>query len=96
VAADPEIQKTGKQHADVSAALASVGFDEEMMAKPITGISGGWKMKLALTRWAPPRGFARRANAAAAVLLSRAAGRRRRPPALLKRPRCSPSSLPAF
>ncbi|GBF90643.1 elongation factor EF-3 [Raphidocelis subcapitata] len=50
VAADPEVQKTGKTPADVAAGLASVGFDEEMMAKPITGISGGWKMKLALTR----------------------------------------------
>lgn len=53
VAADPEIQKTGKGRADVEAALASTNFDAEMMAKPITGISGGWKMKLALTRWGP-------------------------------------------
>jgi hypothetical protein len=50
VAADPEIQKTGKNKDDVVAALRSVSFDDEMMAKPITGISGGWKMKLALTR----------------------------------------------
>jgi elongation factor 3 len=52
VAADPGVQKTGKVKADVAAALASVGFSEEMMAKNITSISGGWKMKLALMRWA--------------------------------------------
>jgi hypothetical protein len=57
VAADPAIQATGKNKDDVAAALAGVGFDEEMMAKPITGISGGWKMKLALTRCVP--GFVR-------------------------------------
>mmetsp|Transcript_2759 Transcript_2759/g.6857 ORF Transcript_2759/g.6857 Transcript_2759/m.6857 type:complete len:1015 (-) Transcript_2759:210-3254(-) len=30
--------------------LRSVGFDDELLAKPITGLSGGWKMKLALAR----------------------------------------------
>lgn len=50
VAADPEIQKTGKDRDAVVQALLSTDFSEEMMAKPITGISGGWKMKLALTR----------------------------------------------
>lgn len=51
VVADPQVKITGKSKAEVAAGLTSVGFDEEMMAKPITGISGGWKMKLALTRW---------------------------------------------
>lgn len=30
--------------------LRSVGFDDELLNKPITGLSGGWKMKLALAR----------------------------------------------
>ena len=50
IAADPEIQKMGKSRDDVAAALAGTGFSDEMAARPITGISGGWKMKLALTR----------------------------------------------
>ncbi|CAN0086830.1 unnamed protein product [Scytosiphon promiscuus] len=34
----------------VSATLADVGFSEEGQAAPITSLSGGWKMKLALAR----------------------------------------------
>lgn len=34
----------------VSATLAEVGFSEEGQAAPITSLSGGWKMKLALAR----------------------------------------------
>uniref|UniRef100_A0A061R1D1 Elongation factor 3 n=1 Tax=Tetraselmis sp. GSL018 TaxID=582737 RepID=A0A061R1D1_9CHLO len=30
--------------------LRSVGFDDDLLKKPITGLSGGWKMKLALAR----------------------------------------------
>ncbi|KAI8468023.1 MAG: elongation factor EF-3 [Monoraphidium minutum] len=50
VMADPQIALTGKSRPEVEAGLAAVGFDGDMMARPITGISGGWKMKLALTR----------------------------------------------
>jgi ATPase subunit of ABC transporter with duplicated ATPase domains len=52
VSADPEIAKTGKSKDDIVEALRGTAFSDEMMAKPITGISGGWKMKLALTRCA--------------------------------------------
>lgn len=34
----------------VSSTLAEVGFSEEGQAAPITSLSGGWKMKLALAR----------------------------------------------
>lgn len=34
----------------VAATLAEVGFNEEGQAAPITSLSGGWKMKLALAR----------------------------------------------
>lgn len=34
----------------VAATLAEVGFDEKGQAAPITSLSGGWKMKLALAR----------------------------------------------
>ena len=35
---------------DVIAALTSVGFSEELQNSPISSLSGGWKMKLALAR----------------------------------------------
>ncbi|KAF2817045.1 ARM repeat-containing protein [Mytilinidion resinicola] len=35
---------------DVEATLLEFGFSEEMYAGPITSLSGGWKMKLALAR----------------------------------------------
>ena len=60
----PYPQAIGKTKEDVTAGLLSVGFDDEMMAKPITGISGGWKMKLALTRWASEPGRCGRGAAA--------------------------------
>lgn len=33
---------------EVESVLTSVGFDDELIAKPIAALSGGWKMKLAL------------------------------------------------
>ena len=35
---------------EVRATLTEMGFNEEMQAGPITRLSGGWKMKLALVR----------------------------------------------
>jgi ABC-type phosphonate transport system ATPase subunit len=35
---------------EVVGALSSVGFTDELMARLITNLSGGWKMKLALAR----------------------------------------------
>lgn len=43
-------EATGRPEADAAAALAAVGFDDALAARPIGGLSGGWKMKLALTR----------------------------------------------
>ncbi|CAM9340814.1 unnamed protein product [Ectocarpus sp. 13 AM-2016] len=40
----------GVSREKVSATLAEVGFSEEGQAAPITSLSGGWKMKLALAR----------------------------------------------
>lgn len=49
VAADPLL--AGKvPREEIEAQLASVGFDAERQAMPIAGLSGGWKMKLALAR----------------------------------------------
>jgi elongation factor 3 len=35
---------------EIEAQLKAVGFTEELLAKPISSLSGGWKMKLALAR----------------------------------------------
>lgn len=48
VMADPLL--AGNAEGDVAAVLGSVGFTPEMQAMPITSLSGGWKMKLALAR----------------------------------------------
>ena len=40
----------GVTEADAVEALASVGFSDVMRAGPLTALSGGWKMKLALAR----------------------------------------------
>eukprot|EP01135_Chromosphaera_perkinsii_P002095 Nk52_evm29s217 gene=Nk52_evmTU29s217 len=45
---DPDFSKLEKK--EVKDTLNSVGFDEEMCHSPITSLSGGWKMKLALAR----------------------------------------------
>lgn len=49
VAEDPAL-KGNKTVEQVGDALSSVGFSDEMQAMPITSLSGGWKMKLALAR----------------------------------------------
>ena len=46
--AEPKLQGMDPKKAEEI--LRSVGFDDELLAKPITGLSGGWKMKLALAR----------------------------------------------
>lgn len=48
VTSDPEL--VGEKEADIVAQLADVGFDDEKRAQPISALSGGWKMKLALAR----------------------------------------------
>jgi len=35
---------------EIEAQLKAIGFTEELLAKPISSLSGGWKMKLALAR----------------------------------------------
>jgi len=50
VAEDPLIKSMGVTRDQVVAALTSVGFTDDLLAKLITEISGGWKMKLALAR----------------------------------------------
>ncbi|KAK9475470.1 armadillo-type protein [Dipodascopsis tothii] len=48
VASDPDVVLSSKDEA--VKALTDVGFSAEMIAKPISALSGGWKMKLALAR----------------------------------------------
>lgn len=50
VAEDPLIKVMNVTKDQVATALAEVGFTDELRAKLITSISGGWKMKLALAR----------------------------------------------
>jgi len=47
---DSKVQECNKTRADVEAGLTSVGFTQHMLTAPIESLSGGWKMKLALTR----------------------------------------------
>ena len=48
IALDPILQDVSRQ--DISAALESVGFDEERRSQTVGSLSGGWKMKLELAR----------------------------------------------
>jgi len=51
VAEDAEvISVLGSDVEKVRATLLSVGFNEELISKPVASLSGGWKMKLALSR----------------------------------------------
>jgi ATPase subunit of ABC transporter with duplicated ATPase domains len=50
VAEDPAIKAMGVSRDQVVDALLRVGFGDDLLAKLITEISGGWKMKLALAR----------------------------------------------
>jgi len=47
---DPKVQDMNKDRAAVEAQLTSVGFTPDMLNAPIETLSGGWKMKLALSR----------------------------------------------
>jgi elongation factor 3 len=49
--ADTKLQDSGCTSRDViEQGLRDVGFDDELLAKKITALSGGWKMKVALAR----------------------------------------------
>jgi elongation factor 3 len=48
MAAVPELATVGKER--IAATLSEVAFTAEMQAAPISSLSGGWKMKLALAR----------------------------------------------
>jgi elongation factor 3 len=50
VFADPAIQACGATREDITRMLVSVEFTEKMVNDPITTLSGGWRMKLALAR----------------------------------------------
>lgn len=50
VFADPAIQAAGVTREEISRVLLSVGFTEKMLGDPVTTLSGGWRMKLALSR----------------------------------------------
>lgn len=47
---DATIAKMGKTIEQVSDALKEVGFDDERRVAPVSSLSGGWKMKLALAK----------------------------------------------
>lgn len=50
VFADKRIQKYGVSKEEISQAMLNVGFTERMLDNPVTTLSGGWRIKLALTR----------------------------------------------
>eukprot|EP00608_Synchroma_pusillum_P012714 CAMPEP_0198419596 /NCGR_PEP_ID=MMETSP1452-20131203/317_1 /TAXON_ID=1181717 /ORGANISM="Synchroma pusillum, Strain CCMP3072" /LENGTH=1042 /DNA_ID=CAMNT_0044139729 /DNA_START=1 /DNA_END=3129 /DNA_ORIENTATION=- len=50
VANNPRVQAMGVDEATVRGALGDVGFGQEMQDGPVSALSGGWKMKLALSR----------------------------------------------
>jgi len=47
---DPRIQACGIDRPAISAMMLKVGFSEKMLSDPVTTLSGGWRMKLALSR----------------------------------------------
>merc|ERR1712176_1553440 len=47
---DPRIQACGSTKDEVAEMMLKVGFSKKMMADPVTTLSGGWRMKLALSR----------------------------------------------
>jgi len=50
IAEDPRIASCNIKREDVRAMMLNVGFTEKMCDDPITTLSGGWRMKLALAR----------------------------------------------
>merc|ERR1719313_2600539 len=47
---DPLIQKMGKTKDEVIDMMRSVGFADDLMWGPVGNLSGGWRMRLALSR----------------------------------------------
>ena len=47
---DPRIQACGVARDQVRGMMLKVGFSEKMLDDPVTTLSGGWRMKLALSR----------------------------------------------
>jgi len=50
VAMDSKIIDNGITNEDIVVGLKNVGFEDNMIHGPVTALSGGWRMKLALTR----------------------------------------------
>lgn len=50
VFADKRIQEFGVAKEEIEKAMLDVGFSEYMLNSPVTTLSGGWRIKLALTR----------------------------------------------
>jgi len=50
VFADERVSDQGQTREEVVRVLQSVGFTDELLNKPISALSGGWKMKVALAR----------------------------------------------
>ena len=51
LANDKKLQDSGcTSREEIEAGLRSVGFDDDLLSKKITALSGGWKMKVALAR----------------------------------------------
>jgi len=48
--ADPKIVQCGVAQDEIKPMLQKVGFSEKMINEPVTFLSGGWRMKLALAR----------------------------------------------
>ena len=46
----PRIQACGSSKDEVAAMMLKVGFSKKMMNDPVTTLSGGWRMTLALAR----------------------------------------------
>ena len=44
------IQACGSTKDEVAKMMEKVGFSKKMMTDPVTTLSGGWRMKLALSR----------------------------------------------
>jgi elongation factor 3 len=50
IMADENIQAAGIPEASIEPMLETVGFSKKMIGEPVTFLSGGWRMKLALAR----------------------------------------------
>ena len=50
VALDPLLVATGKSKEEIAAMMSTVGFSDTLMWGPVGSLSGGWRMRLALSR----------------------------------------------